>query len=477
MIVAASAIGAMACGPGSSAVAPPTGQILLHFDTDAPVPAAPGKMLAQDEPAPLFDTLSVEVFEPGQTEPCRGCAREFAVDLDKLRAGALSIGIPTRPGIAGYRVRVRLFPVAWLTACPADGAGVATGEAVTRLYPRPEATIEVTAELPPVGVDGIVDRTVFLATDAVGVAQGSLAAPAETSEGTPGVSKVGSWPGAQRVICAGEPRPDEVCVPGGAYWMGNPRARTDCGAFSSTNFLVPHLVVLSPFFLQMTEVTVGQFRSGGGDPRNIRVWGGRYNSGSALADRCTFTKSPGPHESVPINCIEWSNASDFCRKRGGDLPTEAQWEFVGSGLSSRFYVWGEEPPTCDDSVWGRAAETSGSAFPCSQPKSDPGVRAVDADSLERYRRLDRLSLPTGTVFDLMGNVAENTLDFYDPPNGSCWSQSGILTDPVCERGTSAGRAFRGSAWLWGPGNAASRGGLPALQSAVSIGFRCARPGI
>ncbi len=479
ILAALVAFGLGACGQGGDEVLPPRGQILLYFDTDAPVPAAPGKPQGPDDGAPLFDTLSIEVYEPGQTTPCAGCAREFALDVEKLGSRLVSVGIPARPGAAGYRVRARLFPAAWVTRCPpAGGAPAQVNTAAADFHPRPEATIDVTAALPVVAAEGILERTLLLATDSVGTRRGTLDAPVETTEGRPEPSRVGTWPAAQRTPCKGDPRPDEVCVPGGAYWMGNPRMRHDCGAVSSSSFLVPHLVVLSPFFLQKIEVTVGAFRAGGGNPRYVTPWGGSYTSGKALKDRCTFTPSPGPHEAIALNCVEWPPASDFCQKRGGDLPTEAQFEYVASALGGSFYVWGEDDPKCEDTVFARGWREMGLApddILCKPAKQGPGP--LPFDSQENPRNLDRLVLPTGTVFDLIGNVHELSADFHGAPDGACWSKAGILTDPLCDLELpGAGHAFRGGAWFRAANPAAARGGLPRGQSAMGVGFRCARPG-
>ncbi len=453
---------------------PPLGQVLLYVDTDAPVPAAPGKTLSVDEPAGLFDTLSIEVFEPGATTPCTGCTREFAVDVDKLKGG-LSLGIPARPGVAGYRVRARLFQAAWVTRCSPEGES-------TGLHPRPEVTLTMHAALPAVGADGIVERSVFLGVDSLGAAQGTLDAPVETLAGRPESSKVGSWAGARRVPCNGAPRADEVCVPGGAFWMGHPRLRTDCGSTESSAFLVPRLVVLSPFFLQKTEVNVAAYRAAGPVPSTEVVrFSGDYRASGAGGipnARCTYTDAPGPHESAPVNCVVWPQADAFCKKRGGSLPAEAQFEFVAGALTSRYRVWGDDEPTCEDSVWGRPWGAVAPDSPCAKSYLlESGPRPVDSAEPGLHRRLDRFELPTGTVFDLMGNLMEFQADTYAGPNDPCWSGTGILRDPLCVSASTASRSARGSSWQWPAGVAAGRSGLPVREWFTSTGFRCARPGI
>src|SRR5262249_55195793 len=163
-----------------------------YFDTDAIVPEP-----TRGDPSgavPLFDRLMVDVFEPGESAPCANCSRVFAVDADALRAKTVSIGVPTRPGIGGYRVRARLY---W-------SAGTLSG------LPSPQATVEVVAALPAVATDGIVPRTVMLSTDSVGQPTGTLDAPVDTTDGAPTASAVGTWPRATPVPCVSAPRMGEV---------------------------------------------------------------------------------------------------------------------------------------------------------------------------------------------------------------------------------------------------------------------------
>src|SRR5690606_2650586 len=65
---------------GCSDDLPPIGQVRLAIDTDAPLPPPPGEVLGPAEPAPLFDSLRVDVYPPGASEPCAGCSRTFGLD-------------------------------------------------------------------------------------------------------------------------------------------------------------------------------------------------------------------------------------------------------------------------------------------------------------------------------------------------------------------------------------------------------------
>jgi sulfatase modifying factor 1 len=452
---------------GCSAELPPHAQVLLHVDTDAPVPPVFGQQVSLSEPQPLFDTLRVDVFEPGETEPCDGCSRGFALDVEMFHDERVSFGVPVAPGVSGYRVRLRMYPSrATLSGepPPPDAAGNPPG-----------SVLETTVALPVVDDGSILDRSVFLATETVGVPQGSLDSPFPTTEVPEVPSWVGTWPGAARVPCAGNAAEGRVCVPGGAFWMGNARVSGQ-GVGDAANRL--RLVVLSPYFLEADEVTVGRIRAAGVTPEYVFSGG---TTGNSFRDFCTFTADPTGLEDVPINCISRETAKAFCQAQGGDMPTEAQFEYVASAFQGRLYVWGEDDPTCDDAVLGRAGWGILSAFnsPC-KTETPPGGALV-VGSLAPARR-DRLDLPGGSIHDLVGNMCEFTRDMWNQQDEPCWSSPGVYEDPVCETPSPADGlkyTYRGGCWDLTArlATSATREGIAdsAMVGLIGLGFRCAYP--
>ncbi len=458
---------ALACG---GTTLPPAGQLVVHIGTDAPLPAAPG------DPAPaippLFDRIRVSVFEPSAVasatpQPCKGCVGDFPIDSTKMGAGKVSFGVVLATGVSGYVARIDMF----------------RGVAMTLGDPIPRATVTKYVTLPPVGADGIIDVGVFLSVDEVGVPVGSLKAPVQPLAGPPAYERVGSWPGAARVPCSQPPKFGEACVPGGAYWMGNPNLSEQRAADSPTT---PHLVIVEPFFYDTSEVTVSAFRSSNlallgpdpNDPKKSIATDPIDGTGRDLSEReywCTYTTDVAKNEQLPLNCVSWAKAVEYCKARGGDLATEAQFEYVATGMASNMYVWGNDPPTCGDAVYARGGigAFAASGNDCNLTGRTGGVLPPGSGAR------DRLEIGGVTIVDVVGNVSEWTIDKWNRTTEPCWTAP-ILYAPKCATVSAADgdlQSIRGGAWPVTKGEAQSAQRNPKAGAArPQTGFRCARPG-
>jgi len=443
---------------------PPRGQILLYVDTDAPVPAPYGSPLLPGAPAPLFDTLVIDVTTP--SGPCDHCSRTVGLDSDALVHHRISFGIPSKPGVVGYQTRLRMY----------DSRATLTGTIPDDIAGQPPpSVVDVTFSLPPIGDEGIVERTAVLHVEDVG-----KPTTEDTIAGAPKSSLVGTWEGAKRTPCATDPLAGEVCIPGGSFWMGNPRVR-DVRSHGGSD--IRRLVKLSPYFIDRSEVTVAQFRASK-IVMGVVPWS-MQSTGNADEDYCTFTTDPGPHESLPINCLSPAAARQFCTQRGADLPTEAQFEYVASAFVSALYVWGDDDTaTCTDAVFGRAGYGvfKGLVAPC-KPATPPGG-PLPVATLASPRR-DRVNVGDDAVFDLIGNVEEFSRDTWNRETEPCWSIGGVYVDPLCTQSSSIDKGFvtfRGGGWNGGLADGAAArheatptiGGLFVPGGFTSIGFRCAR---
>ena len=302
-------------------------QLVVTFDTDAPLPAQ-GGLDPLDGPTPLFDRLRIDVLQPDGT-PCSGCTNDFAVTRDLFAATHASIGIPL-PAASGWTLRARLY----LSRFASNGE------------PNLDSTIDTLVSLPSADQNP-GSAGVFLSTDTAGVV---ATAPNALGE-VPSTSAVGTWPGATRVGCdESVPHPSNTaCVPGGAYWMGLEDGQTLSGRSGSWH----RLAVMSPHYIDVAEVTVGAFRAQKRQPQGVNI--PDVTDGPAY---CTFTTAAGPYESLPVNCLNASNARSYCKALGGDLPTSAQFERLATRLGRTPYVWGLDPPTCSDAIFSNCS-TSG----------------------------------------------------------------------------------------------------------------------
>ena len=451
-----------ACAPESVPVH--AAEVVLFLDTDAPLPGArPGAPMA------LFDLVRIDLLPPGEVTPtCAGCTNEFDLTTDELTSLGASVGLAPAPGVPGYRARVRLFLKAFTSV---------SGE------PDPDSTIDTTVGLPATLAETVTNITVTLPTDDVGAVLGTPDAPATPTPGAPSSTAVGTWPGAAVIACAGKGRPGQVCIPGGAFWLGTTVAELPHTATAVA--LRPRLARLSPFWLDDREVTVGVYRSF--STTRPDPWSGS-TTGTSWDDWCTFTPSPGAHEDYPVNCIRGGDARAYCRALGADLPTEAQLEYASGGLRDQRFVWGEEDPACGDAIYGGGGGAGYFSFyqalcaPPAAPTQAPLPLAA------RVRVRDELSMPDGSVIhDLAGNLAEWARDAWNAPDEPCWAKPGVYADPWCETvSPSFGtlQSVRGGGWL-DSGDlllATTRYGQGPLNSVQGhavepdLGFRCATAG-
>lgn len=265
-----------------------------------------------------------------------------------------------------------------------------------------------------------------------------------------------------------------VSVPQGDYPLGRANSRSDQHP--------PHVISLAAFRIDLTEVTNAAFaeylnalqlevsgsfdigdiaRANASDAAFALLAEGLDGSGRypivALDDEQArivlaeglFVAAAG-YEDHPVAETTWAGARAYCIWRGGDLPSEAQWEAAARGTDDRLYPWGDAPP---DAATAFVSGQSGVTGPV-------GKRPAGAS-------------PHGAL-DMSGSMAEWTASLKAP-------YPYLATDGREEPGRSGERVTRGGDYVYdrepdtltvshrnGFSNAPERGHR-------HIGFRCAAP--
>ena len=168
-----------------------------------------------------------------------------------------------------------------------------------------------------------------------------------------------------------------ITVQGGTFPMGSSKTCQDSLGVSCGGDRPQHLVRVSAFLLQATEVSRIQYAS------------------CVLAGGCVEQDSFDPrHKDEPALIDNPDDGARYCATLGMRLPTEAEFEFaarVDSSGRTHDYPWGDKAPTCD------VVSFAG----CGTPRSaDVGSAPGDVSDIG--------------VHDLAGSVPEWVSDHYQP---------------------------------------------------------------
>jgi formylglycine-generating enzyme required for sulfatase activity len=209
------------------------------------------------------------------------------------------------------------------------------------------------------------------------------------------------------------------------------------------------LVKVSPFLLDVTEVTVAAYGACVQSGKCAATGLDRSEWGST--DSCTWGKAD--RANYPINCVDWSQAAAYCAAVGTRLPSEEEWEWAARGAElGTTYPWGNEPPR-DQLCWNGG----------SVRRLSKGLGACAVGSFGRGNS------PQG-VMDLAGNVWEWTSSAHDAPTR-------VFRDGRWSDAVSSTRIFRGGRWSDADASnvaASHRGWFEPSFRTPLIGFRCAR---
>ncbi|MBV7339333.1 SUMF1/EgtB/PvdO family nonheme iron enzyme [Chloroflexi bacterium TSY] len=232
-----------------------------------------------------------------------------------------------------------------------------------------------------------------------------------------------------------------VSIPGGPFTMGSPPG------LGQEDESPAHAVTLSPFAIDRTEVTVGQYW------QCVEAGECTASTNNASQTEPHYLNDPR-FDNHPAIHIPWSEAKAYCTWRGKRLPTEAEWEMAAGWDARRnakaLWPWGNN---------SAAARVNVNAY-----LPDTATVGTFADD----------SSPAG-VLDMGGNVREWVLDWYKVDYYSVADDTDP-TGPSNRRGEGAGRVVRGASFANTAEQArtANRSHEDPAYGYATVGFRCAQ---
>jgi len=194
-----------------------------------------------------------------------------------------------------------------------------------------------------------------------------------------------------------------VLIPAGSFEMG------DHFNEGESRELPVHRVTLDGFYMDKTEVTVGQFKAFLAD--SGYSWGGDWDQVAKY--------SPG--DDHPMIYVTWGHAVAYAEWAGKRLPSEAEWEYAArGGLQGKRYPWGDEITHDDANYYGTGGKDTW----------EHSTAAVGSFGVNGYG-----------LYDVAGNVWEWCADRY----AEDYYASSPATNPQGpETGTK--RVLRGGNW-------------------------------
>ncbi len=264
-----------------------------------------------------------------------------------------------------------------------------------------------------------------------------------------------------------------VMIPGGSFFEGS-----DDEAFKLSQ--PAHRVTLSTFCIDLTEVTVAAYKACSDKgrckrpdrepsyPKSDKVSAEDHDANrKKLAPLCNFYADG--RDDHPINCVSWTLADNFCKERGGRLPSEAEWEFAARGSDGRKFPWGD-----DTGVDAKHMNACGAECVKWAKENDVAETPKMYDSDDGFPGTAPVgSFPAGKtkhgLSDMVGNVWEWTNDWF-----SVYGKEEVANPTGAGAGDKKairGGGFNGGDPLWV--SPAYRYHQVPAASVPGIGFRCA----
>ena len=213
-------------------------------------------------------------------------------------------------------------------------------------------------------------------------------------------------------------------IPAGEFIMGSVDGEDDA--------ISVHTVLLDTFYMDKYEVTNAFYKD-------------CLNAGACSEPRYWVHYVEKFYTDHPVVYVKWTQADEYCKWRGGSLPTEAQWERAARGVDGRTYPWGEGI-ACDKASY----------------------RSCNKSDTEEVGRYESGKSPYG-IYDMAGSVWEWVADWYDDK----YYQYSPLANPLGPlSGTS--HVLRGGAWSYRVDDLKAYNRRSGTVDSDVIGFRCAK---
>jgi len=250
-----------------------------------------------------------------------------------------------------------------------------------------------------------------------------------------------------------------VRIPAGTFMMGSPSSEQERYLYETQ-----HRVTLSkPFYMQTTEVTVGQWQQFISDSKyktEAERGDGAMNIYGKKKDAYWGNPYFSQSKDHPVTCVSWNDCREFIQwlNRKEDmakyrLPTEAEWEYAcRAGTTTPF--------------------NTGNCLSVKEANYDgnyPYARCSEGQFRERTISVASFLPNAWGLYDMHGNVLEWCQDWFGDDS------SNAVTDPS---GPTSGKArvCRGGGWECHASfcRSAQRTTLPPYDRLNCLGFRLVR---
>jgi formylglycine-generating enzyme required for sulfatase activity len=263
-----------------------------------------------------------------------------------------------------------------------------------------------------------------------------VAVPAPTERG----------PAPTLEVSAGTCPTGMVLLPAATFKMG----ATDADDDAMPGEMPQHAATVAAFCLAKTETTVEEYEA---------CVGAGSCTAADVINNPQCNKGVSGRSNHPMNCVDFAQATAYCKAQGARLPTEEEWEYAARGAAGRKYPWGSAAP---DTTRLNACDKD-----CTDliPKIDFMFETSDGwASTAPTGSFPKGATPEG-LQDMAGNVAEWTSSRDCPyPEKSCAEENRIVRGGGWDTMTRA--SVSGSGRTFG-------GREPSLRVS-GVGFRCAR---